>query len=120
MNKHPKLRSHVRKGKGGRARIYYFYDGRPGKDIPLGSDYALAIEQWTAIHLHKPRIKGTLEEAFERFETDALPKYDQPRTRRAYAQSLKMLRENKVGRATWEGVRLADLVGYLEKRSAKI
>jgi hypothetical protein len=93
--------------------------GTGQKDIPLGSDYALAIEQWTAIHLHKPRIKGTLEEAFERWEADVLPTYANAGTKRTYAQSLKQLRGNGVGKATWEGVTFKDLKGYLKARSAK-
>jgi hypothetical protein len=121
MNKYPKLRSHVRKGKGGRVRTYYLYDmrGTGQKDIPLGSDYATAIEKWTAIHLHKPRIKGTLEEAFERWEADVLPTYANAGTKRTYAQSLVQLRRNGVGKATWEGVTFKDLKGYLKARSAK-
>lgn len=36
-------------------RIYYFYDagGKPRKEIPLGTDYALAIQEWAKLEKDK-------------------------------------------------------------------
>lgn len=119
-SKFPKLRVHVRKGKGGQVWRSWYYDMRgTGKpDIALGSDYDQAIAEWDKIHNHRPRTVGTLEEAFEAWERDKLPKYENATTRRNYAQSLKTLRP-VFGPATWDGIKVRTLKEYLEKRSAK-
>lgn len=119
-NKHPRLRSHTRRRKSGRVVTYYFYDMRPeGKpDIPLGSDYDRALERWDELHNRKPRIAGTLEEAFSDWETRALPLYESAETRRGYTKSLRKLRP-VFGAATWDGVALRDLRDYLAARKGK-
>jgi hypothetical protein len=119
-NAHPRLRSHVRKGKNGNVRTYWFYDMRhEGKpDIPLGRDYAKALEKWEEIHLRKPRIAGTLLEAFEGWEREVLPNYENAGTKRTYAQSLTKLKP-VFGPCSWEAIELSDLKGYLKGRTAK-
>jgi hypothetical protein len=119
-NAHPRLRSHVRKGKNGNVRTYWFYDMRhEGKpDIPLGKDYAKALEKWEEIHLRKPRIAGTLLEAFEGWEREVLPNYENAGTKRTYAQSLTKLKP-VFGGCSWEAIELSDLKGYLKGRTAK-
>lgn len=119
--KHPKLRSHIRKGVNGRVRVYFSFDmrGTGLPDVALGSDYAEALRQWDELANQRPRIKGSLEEAFQRWEAEALPAYMNAGTLRTYRQHLAKLRENGVGKATWEGVRFTDLKGYLKARKAK-
>lgn len=119
-NAHPRLRSHTRRSKSGKVTTYYMYDMRhEGKpDIPLGKDYAEALKQWDELHNRKPRIAGTLEEAFERWELEVLPAYGNAGTRRTYAQSLRKLRP-VFGGSQWADVELSDLKGYLKHRSAK-
>jgi site-specific recombinase XerC len=115
---YPRLRTHVRKGAKGQVWVSYFYDRRPEKDIPLGSDYDEAIKKWREIHEHKPRIAGTILEAMERWRTDSLPSYSNAETRKSYARQLKNL-VPVFGPATWDQVGIPHLVEYLEERSAK-
>lgn len=119
-NKHPRLRSHVRKRRDGSVKTYWFYDMRPeGKpDVPLGRDYEVALAKWRELHEHKPRIKGTLQEAFERWEAECLPAYDNAGTKRTYATNLRRLKP-VFGPSTWDRVTLPHLKGYLKARSAK-
>lgn len=118
-NTYPRLRSHSRKRKSGKVATYYFYDMRPeGKpDVPLGTDHAKALEKWDEIHNRAPRIKGTLQEAFERWREEVLPTY-RASTRRDYTQLLDTI-EKVFGPATWDGIELLTLRDYLKKRSAK-
>jgi hypothetical protein len=115
---YPRLRTHVRKGAKGQVWVSYFYDNRPEKDIPLGSDYDEAIKQWREIHEHKPRISGTLLEAMTQWEDEALKSYSNAETRKSYWRQLQNLKP-VFGPATWDQVEMPQLVEYLEKRSAK-
>ncbi|BEP34275.1 tyrosine-type recombinase/integrase [Variovorax sp. V59] len=121
--KYPRLRSHSRKRASGKVSVYYFYDMRPeGKpDVPLGTDFDAAIKKWDELHNLKPRITGTLEEAFSAWELDeqtGLLSYTNAETCRGYAKSLRQLRP-PFGPATWDQVDLPTLKGYLRARSAK-
>ena len=122
LTQHPGLRHHIRKSKRtGRVRAYYYLDHRmfgTEKDIPLGTDYEEAVRQWDEWRNKKPRIRGTLEEAFKRWEEEVLPGYDNAGTRKNYRLSLKRLRE-VFGQATWEATKLHHLKAYLKARSAK-
>jgi len=117
---HPRLRSHSRRRKSGRVVVYYFYDMRPeGKpDVPLGTDFDEALKRWHEIHERAPRIAGTLEEAFDAWEREALPGYTNEHTKRGYAKSLRQLRP-VFGPATWDQVDLPALKAYLRARTAK-
>lgn len=119
-NKYPRLRHHVRRRKSGKVVTYYVYDNRgTGKpDVGLGTDYEEALKKWDEIHNRKPRIAGTLEEAFERWEAEALPNYKNKGTRDVYTRNLRFIRP-VFGPATWESVKLPHLKAYLKKRSAK-
>lgn len=119
-NKHPRLRHHTRKRASGRVVVYYFYDmrGLGGPDVPLGTDYAEAVKRWDELHNRKPRIAGTLEEAFSAWEKDVLPTYTNKGTKDVYTRNLRQLRP-AFGKSTWDGVTLPSLIQYLKKRSAK-
>lgn len=121
--KYPRLRSHSRKRASGKVVVYYFYDMRPEEkaDVPLGTDFDEAIKKWDEIHNRKPRIAGTLEEAFAGWELDeeaGLPSYKNAETRRGYAKHLRRLRP-PFGPATWDQVDLPTLKAYLRARTAK-
>lgn len=121
LTQYPGLRHHVRKSKrNGNVRRYWYLDHRmfgTEKDVPLGTDYEEAVRQWDEWKNHKPRIRGTLEEAFVRWEAEELPKRRQA-TQRQYAQNLKQIRPF-FGVATWEAVEFKHVAEYLDRRSAK-
>ncbi len=118
--KHPRLNHRSRTRKSGKVVTYYFYDMRPeGKpDVSLGTDFDEALKKWDEIHNRLPRIAGTLEEAFDDWEREALPAYTNKETKRGYAKSLRMMRP-AFEKATWDQVDLPSIKGYLKKRSAK-
>lgn len=43
-------------------RTYYFYDtgGKPRHEIPLGTDYILAVQQWATLHQAEPTERMTV------------------------------------------------------------
>src|SRR5688500_13345899 len=104
-NKHPRLRSHSRRRASGMVVTYYFYEmrGTGEEDEPLGKDYAEAIKKWYDLHNRKPRIAGTLEEAFAKWEKEVLPTYTSAETKKGYAKSLRRLRP-VFSKSTWEAV----------------
>lgn len=120
-SKYPRLRVHVRKGKGGQVWTSYWYDRRAdGKpDESLGTDYEMALKVWDELHNKKPRIVGTLQEAFDAWEKEVLPGYASAETRKGYTQNLKHLRP-VFETATWDSVSFPTLKQYLKKRTAKI
>lgn len=117
---HPRLRVHVRKGKGGQVWTSWYYDRRPDglPDLPLGNDYAEALKLWDEVHNMRPRLIGTLQEAFNRWRDEILPTYKSAETKKGYARSLKII-EPVFGRATWDQVTQLKITDYLEKRTAK-
>jgi hypothetical protein len=124
ITKHPRLRTKVYKGASGQAYVYYVYDMRPeGKpDIRLGKDHATAIARWDELHNRKPRLKGTIEEAFQLWETEKLPAYTSEETRKGYARNLRKLRVKfsvPGSETTWDVVKMRHLVAYLETRKGK-
>jgi len=119
-SKYPRLRVHVRKGRGGQVWTNYYYDMRPAgeKDVALGSDLETALANWRELHEEKPRLVGTIEEAFKRWQAEVLPTYTNRKTRNGYAGSLKFIRP-VFGPATWDSIEFVHLKGYLKKRTAK-
>ena len=120
LSKHPRLRVHIKRGKAGQVWTSFSYDMRgTGKpDIALGSEREAALRQWDELHNLRPRICGTLEEAFLAWEREVLPTYTSVETRKGYARNLKRLRV-AFGEATWDGIDIRGMKGYLAKRSAK-
>ena len=120
ITKHPRLRSYVRKNKDGRVRVYYFYDMRPDgtRDIPLGTEYAEALQKWDEIHNHKPRTIGRVREATERWVLRELPNYANEETRKGYAKQVQRI-EDVFGAMTWDEVTLPILREYLDRRMVK-
>lgn len=119
-SKHPRLRSHTRKGKGGQVWTSWWYDMRgTGKpDIPLGRDYAAAIQQWELLANNLPLTKGRVQEAIDLFVEKVLPTYTSAETVRGYKKSLKKL-VPVFGRAGWHEITLPALRQYLDNRVAK-
>jgi hypothetical protein len=120
LTKYPRLRTHIRKGANGRVYVYHFYDmrGEGLPDIPLGRDRDEAIAKWDELHNNKPRIKGTMEEAFLRWEEEKLPEYTNEETKTGYRKNLRWLRK-VFAKATWDSTNLTHLRGYLKARKGK-
>jgi site-specific recombinase XerD len=113
--KYPGLRVHCRRGKAGQIWRAWYLDCRPGKDIPLGSDYAEAVRKW---HEHKDgRSIAGIGAALNRWEREELPQKNKV-TRIGYEKSLKELKR-VFGGASWDGITMGTLKGYLRKRTAK-
>lgn len=118
-SKFPRLRSHVRKGKGGQRWVYYFYDMRPEgeKDVPLGKDHAEAIRQWEVLHIKRPASRGLVLEAIDRWRKEVLPSYESKVTKRNYTSYLNGI-EKIFGQASWAEIGFPELVEYVTRRSA--
>lgn len=114
---YPRLRTHVRKGRGGRVSVYYFYDMRPEglPDKPLGKDREAAIAQWEELHLGRPRIRGRIREAIQHWLKDELPGYTNEGTRRNYDAHIRRV-DAVLGMMPWDQVTLLVLKQYLKNR----
>jgi hypothetical protein len=119
-SKYPRLRSKTYKGAGGQVWVYYTYDMRgTGKpDVRLGTDYALAIEQWKKLHLDQPLTVGRIQEAIDRWREFEIPKYGNTGTRNDYTKQLRRV-EAAFGQMAWHEVNLPVLRTYLDLRTAK-
>lgn len=116
-SEYPRLRTHIRKGKGGRVYVYYFYDMRPDglPDKPLGKDRDAAIAKWEELHLGRPRVRGRLREAIRRWLDEELPNYGNAGTRRNYQMHLERV-DAVLGMMTWADVTLLVIKQYLKNR----
>jgi hypothetical protein len=120
ITKHPKLRALKRTAVSGKVTVYYVFDmrGTGKKDVPLGKDWNVALVKWAELYHNKPRVKGTIEEAFALFEEKKLPEYT-GETHRMYVKAIRLLRP-VFGGASWEVVKLPHLITYMEEREGKI
>lgn len=125
-SKHPNLRTHVRKGANGQRWVWYTYDRRadptrkPGEpcEVPLGKDYARALELWDKWHNKTPLIRGTVQEAINKWVEECLPDYDNKDTRDEYGRQIQRIAD-VFGKMAWHEVTLPHLVEYLRIRKAK-
>lgn len=115
--KYPRLRTHIRKGKGGRVYVYYFYDRRPDgqPDVPLGKDRETAIAEWEELHLGRRRIRGRITEAIQQWLRDRLPSYTNAGTRRNFNMHIRRV-DAVFGMMSWQQVTLPMLAQYLQNR----
>lgn len=77
-------------------KVYYYYDtgGKPRKEIPLGSDYPLAVKKWAELHVADVPVAGrpTFKDAAERYQRDVLPT-KAPKTQQGNLRELTKLLE---------------------------
>jgi integrase len=116
-NKYPRLRTHVRKGANGQVWVSYYFDNRPNKDIPLGTDYVKAVEQWDKIRNKIPLTVGRIQQAIDKYKETILPNLVKG-TRQQYATYIKQL-EPVFGQAGWHEVNVPVLLRYLDTRTKK-
>jgi integrase len=70
----PRMRARVQKS----GRTFYYYDvgGKPRKEIPLGSDYVLAVQEWARLEHPGDKVPkvGTFGMLVTRYMAEELPK----------------------------------------------
>jgi integrase len=73
-------------------RTFYYYDagGRPRKEVPLGSDYVVAVQKWAELERAPVPIDPTFRQAAERYVRDILPNKSD-RSQRDNLKELKFL-----------------------------
>lgn len=115
---YPGLRARVRKGKSGKVWTGYYYcaPGQKG-EIALGTEFEAAVAEWDRIRNKAPLRRGTLSEAFDKFEKEIIPTKGAANAR-DYKQHLKALRP-VFDTATWGTIRRPVLQAYMDRRSAK-
>ncbi|MGU7780689.1 tyrosine-type recombinase/integrase [Burkholderia sp. PU8-34] len=115
-NMPPRMRPRVR-GK----KTYYYYDagGKPRKEIPLGSDYVVAVQKWAELEQEKLPPGGivTFDEAANQYVAEILPK-KAPRTRSDNVKELAFLREYFTG-APLPDIEPTAIRGYFRWRAQK-
>ena len=101
MGRKPSRWANLPRGMRARPRgnlIHYYLDtgGKPRKEIPLGSDYALAVKRWSEL-ASKPKpayappvAEGTLAAVAKAYRRDILPT-KAPRTRRDNEKELEWI-----------------------------
>lgn len=72
-------------------RTYYFLDtgGKPRREIPLGSDYVQAVQQWAELTA-SPKVAITFRDVAERYQREVLPT-KAPRTQKDNLKELANL-----------------------------
>lgn len=110
----PRMRARRR-----RETLYYYYDagGKPRHEIPLGSDYVLAIQQWAQLHQAEPTAQMTVAWLIGKYLSS--PSYQSigMGTQADYKFALDKIVEN-FGDAPLDQVKPPHVVLYIEKRGA--
>lgn len=109
----PRMRARVR----GRT-TYYLYDtgGTPRREIPLGTDYVLAVQKWAELHEQAPTASLTVGWAIAKYL--ASPQFEEVSlgTQKDYRFALDKLLV-KFGEAPLDQVRSSHVTLYLDVRS---
>lgn len=91
--KHENLPPHMRKRTRKYGTYYYLDTGKtPRKEIPLGSDYILALKKYAELHEIGPTAGATFGDLITKYEAEALPNL-KPSTIRVQKSDIKHLRE---------------------------
>lgn len=97
---------------------YYTYDtgGKPRREIPLGTDYRLAVQKWAEMHVAAPTEKLTVAWAIGKYR--ASPQFDEVSlgTQADYGFAMDKLIA-KFGDAPLDEVRPSHVTLYLDDRS---
>jgi len=102
------------------SKTYYFYDqgGKPRKEVSLGTDYVLAVQQWAGIHEAEPTEQITVNWAVGKYL--ASPQFDAVSlgTQADYKFALDKILA-KFGDAPMAEVRPSHITLYIDQRSAE-
>ncbi len=99
MGRKPTVNSNLPKGMRARKRgkqVYFYYDmgGKPRKEIALGKDYVLAVQQWSKLEMEKipKEMLPTISTVISRYEAEIIPT-KAANTQRSHNHSLKKIKE---------------------------
>ncbi len=97
---------------------YYLYDtgGKPRHEIPLGTDYILAVQQWATLHQAQPTAQMTVAWAIGKYLSSDAYKSVGTGTQADYKFALDKLME-KFGDAPLDQVRPSHITLYIEQRT---
>lgn len=88
INLPPRMRARQQKS----GRVFYYYDagGKPRREIPLGSDYTLAVRKWAELHQDEAPVTAaaTLKTVWDTYMQRVLPTKSAG-TQRDYLKSSK-------------------------------
>jgi len=118
INKHLPPRMRARPQKSG--TVFYYYDagGKPRKEIPLGSDYILAVRKWAALNVSPCPVLPTVAYAITRYIVSQDYAKLSSGTQADYGYAIDKLREH-FGSAPLDQVRPTHVTQYIEMRSAQ-
>lgn len=115
MNLPPRMRARPR----GRKVFYYFDTGsKPRKEIPLGSDYLLAVKKWAELQQTKPPAELTVGWLVGKYKQAVAFLRLSSGTQDDYGYAFDQI-DKHFGDAPLDQVRPSHVVAYLEKRSAE-
>lgn len=90
LNLPPRMRARPQRS----GKVYYYYDagGKPRKEIPLGSDYNLAVRKWADLHQDDVPATAhtTLKDVWDKFVLDELHQRAAA-TQKDYNKSIKSI-----------------------------
>jgi integrase len=121
MGRHPSVNRNLPPRMRARRRgktTYYYYDtgGRPRHEIPLGSDYTLAVQQWAQLHQAQPTAQMTVAWAIGKYLASKEFNAVGTGTQADYRFALDKLMA-AFGDAPLDQVKASHVVLYIDQRS---
>jgi len=117
--KHQNLPERMRKRVRGET-AWYYYDagGKPRREIPLGSDFVLAVRKWAELHVTQPVAAPRWKDAADRYAREVIPTKS-TRTQGANLAELKRLREWFDDAPTFDAIKPVTVAQYLDHHRAR-
>lgn len=117
-SKHSNLPPHMRKRIRG-DKVYYFLDtgGKPRKEIPLGTDYVLALKKYAELSVTSDDQGATFGNVIDRYMRDILPKLAR-NTVKTHTSDMKHLKKSFVD-APLDQIKPKNIKDFLEDHEDK-
>jgi integrase len=117
-SKHSNLPPHMRKRVRGE-KVYYFLDtgGKPRKEIPLGTDYILALKRYAELNETSGDAPATFDDVIKKYELDVLPTLAR-NTIKTHTSDMKHLRKS-FSSAPLDQIRPMHIHNFLEDHRNK-